>query len=437
MRCRASAALVLAFAWTIGGCGSAPRAAVASAIERGRIEEALDAYDRFRDHDGADVALLAQVAALVLQTEALGEEPERRRAAIQELALAGTAGEPVLRRVVREGGAGRVLALEVLARRGDASARTELRGLADDEDPETRAAAILAMDRVEDRELLLEAVASPFARIRERACERLGAIAPDREARMALEHASRVDPDPSVRGAAVRALGAYGEPAVSTLRERLGDPTAGVRMAAVEALLRADRAQARVILGALLEMPTSAQGIEAARLLAAPTRDGTPGDLGARAYLRQALFAGEASLRAQAGVALVSIPGSEEMVGPLREALERERDPGVRLSLARALLRQPGAQRDARAALRALMRGGTTMTALQAATVLAAERDADAIAVLAAFLSRPDPALRRVAARSLARDAMRPDDARLALRDDDPSVRIAAAGGILAASAAS
>jgi hypothetical protein len=44
--------------------------------------------------------------------------------------------------------------------------------------------------------------------------------------------------------------------------------------------------------------------------------------------------------------------------------------------------------------------------------------------------------VRRVAARSLARDALRPDEARTALRDEDPLVRINAAGGILAASVA-
>jgi hypothetical protein len=41
--------------------------------------------------------------------------------------------------------------------------------------------------------------------------------------------------------------------------------------------------------------------------------------------------------------------------------------------------------------------------------------------------------VRRVAARALARDAREPDAARVALRDEDQSVRLSAAGGILAA----
>lgn len=420
-------------AWS---CGSAPRAAVANAIERGHLEEALDAYERFRAHDGADVDLLAQIAGVVLETEARSADRDRRRAAITELAMAGTAGEPVLRRIVRVRGPGRALALEVLARRGDPSAMRELRGLADEGDPDVRAAAVIAMDPELDRALLLEAIAAPQAQIRERAAERLGAMAPDGEARIALELAARVDPEPAVRRSAVRALGSYGSSAVSALRERLGDPVPSVRMAAVEALVRADRQAARTMLGALLETPTSAQGIEAARLLATPDREGVPGDPLARAYLRQALLAGDPNLRSQAAIALASIPASAEMVTVLRVALERESDPGVRLALARALMRQPGSEREARATLRVLMSGGTTMTALQAAVLLGAEGDTDAHAVLVAFLSRPDPALRRVAARALAREARRPDDARTALRDPDPSVRIAAAGGILAASVA-
>ena len=54
----------------------------------------------------------------------------------------------------------------------------------------------------------------------------------------------------------------------------------------------------------------------------------------------------------------------------------------------------------------------------------------------ATFLDSPDAALRRVAARGLARDAGRPDLARRAFHDDDPLVRIHAAGGLLAAASA-
>lgn len=431
-----------------GGCGaSAPRAAVASAVDRGDVDEALEAYERFRAHDGADADLLGRVAALILEREARSDDRERRRAAVQELALAGTAGAPILEALARGGGAAQVPALETLARRGDERALLLLRAMADSEDAEARTASVVAMDPEADRALLLDAIRWPEARARERAAEVLARRGDDGEVRDALEDVSRVDPEPSVRAAAVRALGGFGPAALGALGERLSDPVGSVRMAAVEALLRADRDQARVMLGSLFEVPTSTQGIEAARLLATPPR-GSAGedggdaavidDRGARAYLRQALHASEPSLRAQAGVALVSIPGSAEMIAPIRDALARESDPGAKLSLARALLRQGGdAREDARRALRELMQSEGTMDALMAAAVLAGDGEGDAAGVLAAFLARPDPVLRRAAARALARDALRPDDARGALRDHDASVRISAAGGILAASAAS
>lgn len=431
-------------AWTLAlsmiacGCGaSAPRAAVASAVDRGDVEDAVSAYERLRESDGADAELLARVAVLVLVREARSEDRESRRAAVQELGFAGSAGEPTLRQLARSDGPAQILALEALARRGDDGSKRQLRGLADSDDPDERAASVLAMDAEQDRALLLEAIAWPAPLARQNAAAALAALAPEGEARDALESVGRGDPEPGVRAAAVRSLGAYGAPALTALRERLSDPVGSVRMAAVEALLRADRDQARVILGSLFETPTSTQGIEAARLLATPARGAgaESGDQGARAYLRQALSASDPTLRAQAGVALVSLPGAEEMIGALREALAREADAGAKLSIARALMRQPGAVGEAREALRGLMREDGTMNALQAAAVLAGEGEGDASATLAGFLTRPDPVLRRAAARAMARDASRPDDVRGALVDHDASVRIAAAGGIVAAAA--
>jgi len=80
----------------------------------------------------------------------------------------------------------------------------------------------------------------------------------------------------------------------------------------------------------------------------------------------------------------------------------------------------------------ALMQAASTLTALEAAAVLADDGNAAAPAFLASFLTSEDPLLRRTAARALAREAHRPDDARGALADEDPSVRIAAAGALLA-----
>lgn len=77
------------------------------------------------------------------------------------------------------------------------------------------------------------------------------------------------------------------------------------------------------------------------------------------------------------------------------------------------------------------------MARVQAAALLAEDGDAEARAVLSDVLASDAPSiLRRTAARALARDARMPDAARRAMADDDPLVRIHAAGGILAAAVA-
>ena len=89
----------LVIACCLVSCASAPRGRVASALDQGDIEGALDAYEEFRRSEGGDVDLLAAVAALILEREAEGDDEERRGAALSQLTLAGTAGAPVLIRL--------------------------------------------------------------------------------------------------------------------------------------------------------------------------------------------------------------------------------------------------------------------------------------------------------------------------------------------------
>ena len=414
---------------------------MASAVERGDLDGALEAYERFREVEGADPELLARVAALLLEREAREGDAQARRAALAQLSLAGNAGLPILVRLSEEDGLGptRLGALEVLARRGRADARHYLRGLADSRDPAVLAASITGMDPPLDGELLLRLSGSEHVEVRRAAVERLSEIASDAPVRARLAELARVDPEGSVRAAAVRALGRAGAEAVEMLRERLADPDASVRFAAVGALVAADEQRARLVLGAMLEAAPSAAGVEAARLLAQRGEgpEGPAGAQAARAFLRRVLSDGDAALRAQAGVAIASLPaGAEAPVDALREALAAERDPDVRLSLARALLGHDRAA--ARAALVELARSGQGMSRVQAASLLASLGDASMRAELEDVLaSERDSLVRRTAARALARDAMAPDAVRGLLRDGDAMVRIYAAGGILAASTAS
>ena len=73
---------------------------------------------------------------------------------------------------------------------------------------------------------------------------------------------------------------------------------------------------------------------------------------------------------------------------------------------------------------------------LQAAIVLCEEGDESGLMAVRRHVANPDVALRRSAVRALARSAMRPFEVRPLLDDDDARVRVAAAGGIVAAYAA-
>lgn len=419
-----------------GGCGAGLRGRIADAAHAGDFAGAHASYDELRASDGDDEDLLAFVAEALLVSEARSSDAARRQAAVQQLALAGTRGREPLERLAADAPAD-TDALVALARVGHRDARRLLRGLADSTDPSVRAASVLGMAVDDDRALLLAWCADPAREVRDAACGRLGELAPDTEILETLAERARIDPESSVRATAVRALGRFGEPAVLSLRDRLSDAEPRVRAAALESLLRAAREEGRAAVASLLETPTSASTVEAARLLATTLDRGAPPTdadrSSARTHLLGALGHPDAGLRGQAALALVSIAPDEDTTRTLRSLVESEPDVGVRLSLARALL--PRAEDVARAALRRLLAEDHGMTGAQAAVVLAGAGDDEGLARLRADLGTSDATIRRVVVRALARDALRPVEVRTALDDEDPLVRIQAAGGILAAAA--
>jgi len=393
------------------------------------------------------------VAALVLETEATQGNPKRRDAALSQLALAGTEATPILERIGHRDGAtvARARALEMLAQHGDTDAKDMLLGMLDSRDPEILASALSVADPRSEGPRLIAALENPVAAVRSAAARALGNAAPDPAARLALATAARVDPTPSVRATAVRALGRFGTDAVEVLRDRLSDADSSVRLAAVGALVQADRDRALAIIGPLLEMEPHSAAIEAARVLAEPPaappraadddesagahRQGPAnysGTTDARAYLLRALVTTDAGLRAQAAVALLSLPPDPSIERALLDAMAEERDAQVKLVLATALHRRASPRQRASRVLERLM-GEGGMPAVQAAIVLGSAGSRKALRHLAQTMRNGAVQERRVAARALARDTMHPDAARHALRDRDPVVRISAAGGILAA----
>jgi len=429
--------IVAAMSVWLSACAGPPRRAVLDAIDARAPKRALRAYETLRRDDGPDVALLGRIASLVLERAALSDDARTRDAALAQLTLAGREGLPTLETLAATRGhlPTRARALAILAPR-DATARARLIRLRRHADPSIAALAVRVLDAEADRTDLDAALAAPAAAIRAAAAAALARATPDPRARHDLASAARVDPEPAVRAAATRALGAFGAPASEALRERLSDADLGVRRAATLALVQADRPSAERILAPLLGLPASAHGIDAARVLAAsPTAD-TARDAGA--YLLQALASGDPTLRSAAAIALLSLSRSPARADAVADAMTRETDPEVRLLLACNLTqrvidapaRSPAGK--ARAVLEALRAEGG-MRGVQAAAQLASLGDREAARSLRRILRQDDVALRRVAARALARDALAPDAARIALRDRDEGVRIAAAGGILAA----
>ncbi len=420
------------FGLTAVGCTSAPRAKVVSAVEQRDLDGAMEAYTRLESVDGIDLAMLGEIGGLHLELAAISEDPAIRMAAVQQLAMGGTAARENLERLSNAEAAEPVIrarALQALARRGDGHAKAVLYGLADSDDPEVAALALSVADPEDDRDRLLEALHHPAASMRREAALRIGEGELGREAILALSNLARVDPEPRVRSAAVRALGSAGETAWDAIRARLSDPESSVRLAAIRSLVRVDRVRARGPIGVLLSAPPSPAALEAARVLAMAS-EGEDAAV-ARAYLHSAILAAGSTLRSQAAIALVSLPPDGATDDALRTALQDEENRTVRLGLARALMQHQGSEEQAHDALEELSEGDD-MAALQASLLLSGVAD-EAVDAIRRFLQEGDPVERRVAARGLARDAGRPDLVRPALNDEDAMVRIHAAGGLVAA----
>lgn len=421
---------VAGFLVVLSSCASAPsRRAVLDALEAGQTDEAVRRYAS--REGGPDPELLSKVAEHLLLDAARSDRRDVREAAFLELAFAGTHADEALTELSRsrERPIVSARALRVRADRGDAGAIRALRAMLSDDDPEVLAEAARFARPENDAARLRAWLEHPNADLRASAARALSGR-PDRVSRHALSEAARRDPSPTVRIAAIGALATHGPSATDALRERTNDPDVAVRMAALRALVEVAGDGALDPLRRALAEPLSPSVVEAARLLAAKGDGSLVGD--ARALLYRALSAGTPVVRAQAAIALLTVPSDRDLERALGDALAAERDPSVRLQIARALLQHRVAVESAQRSVRDLLEA-PGMPGVQAATLLAPARDRAALARLRRGLTSDAPLERAVAARSLARDARLPDAAIPALRDQDPIVRIRAAGGVLAA----
>lgn len=419
------------------GCVSGRRAAVLSALEAHDTARALEAYETLRSADGEEPALLARIAANLLEAEAEGSDAQRRREALSALRTAGTVSRQVFLRLrYSTTPVVRATALASLASYGEYGAEAELRPFIDHEDWDVVSEAVTVFSAASDHARLVALLAHPAASVRRAALTKLVLAHATDALRPELTKMARLDPDASVRAVATKGLGDFGEVAFEPLRDRLHDEAVSVRLAAVRQLLKVDELRGRAALFDLLAMPPSLTSVEAAKtLLIADTSQAMAAGEASAALVRATRHAQD-HVREQAARLWLSLEpkvATTAIVTLLDGVLTAQ----AQLALASALLEIDGeAQRKAAEVLATLLEE-PGLLAVQAATRLLRVDDEQigrhALKALKRGLSHDASAVRRSAARALARDAVRPDLARTALNDRDPSVRIQAAGAILAA----
>lgn len=415
-------AFVLACTLGLGACASSG-GDVSAAIERGRMREAVAAYEQ----QGKRPDQLERIAAAVIEREAWSGDAARRERGVAALPSHGAAAERVARRLA-SGAHDRVVraqALSWLARNGDAAAQRSLREQLDDADADVRAAAIGTLDPVRDVEALRAFAEAPAEAVRLAAVRRLARAPADDATRALLVRMARFEPPPAVRVAVLQALPPQGEATREAIEAQLEHPQIAVRLAAIDALVELDATRAAERLAAYLSAQPTLEGVEAARMLLAHAEPSTQAS--ARALLERALAAEDQALRGAAAVALMSLPDDAQLRQLAIQRAPHEHVRGVRLCLALAL----GNDRDGSAALSGLLTE-SDVVAGQAAAELARRGDADALRKLKVLVAGRDRAVRRVAAAALGGLGLTRDMS-AALLDADPSVRLAAASAILAA----
>lgn len=413
---------------TLLACGEpAARGRLVSSVEKGEYARALALYER----DGRQRALLRAFAETLLLDASRSDDAAVRREAFQEWSQLGTRALPWLERLSEASEPERVraAALQTRLELGDGAARSALRKLLDSADPEVIDRAYAALDPDKDRALLVGALRAPRLARREQALRLLARVdPPDPSLLPALIEVARFDPEPPLRAAAVRALARYGAPAADTEDIALHDASESVRAAALEVLPQLQPTAAEVLLSQQLGSTDSASSVAAAATLLRMQPPREPER--AEAAIIRALQSGDGALRAQAASTLRTLPPSAAVLASVRARLASEPLPEVTLLLCLAL---PPDDKDARATLERLMRGGG-MAAVQASAELArrsaAEKDAASVR-LTALRTHTSALVRRAVAHALASATHHAEAIVPLLADASADVRSAAAGAVL------
>lgn len=289
-----------------------------------------------------------------------------------------------------------------------------------------RAVAARAATGPRDGRLRRQFMADGDERVRKAALE-ASLEAKDAQDLDALLEEARLDPDPLLRGLAVRGVGAIGgERAVLALKDlwARGDGTARETIVGAWAMPALYRSGGARELRTVAESGGSLAAIAAAKALS--RKSGDDAQLGATLLARAIKEGTNAERRLAIQVAPVTDPDVQKA---LADATKDE-DPDVRVMALARSLGVPGARSSAKTQLEKLA-AGRDHVAVQARAALAAVQDTNVSGELSRQLASRSPAERRLAALGLIRlgDYSR---AATALADDDPDVRASTACSMIA-----
>ena len=359
-----------------------------------------------------DADEVRSLAELVLEREIVTTNDDEARIAIEQArSCADFVAAPLEKRAKRGGRAGAAAKLALyeaaLVSRGWIAEHI------DDEDPAFRAAGTRALVRPEDAELRRERIVDADERVRIQAlAAAMHARDPD-DADVLLE-AARLDPSPTARIMALRAVGALGGADIaSRLRDLWPTASEADRRAIVEAWATPKTAHTGGVeqLRRVVRTESGPAAILAATMLARLDDDPST----AIALLSRSIASGPQRDRL---LAIRRAPLSDESILlALREATS-DPDTGVRSAAFGRLTESPADRDEALAGLASLAESG----ALTAAVGLARAKDPRAIEPLRKALTSPDPSLRATVGRSLVEVGEYPSAAKL-LGDESAKVR--------------
>ncbi len=377
------------------------------------------AYDLALEEARNDPAMIAHLAALILEREAT-EHPDRAAVMVNSLARSGKPGKYALKRLVESTGVASRLA-GIALRRSSLPSDRELDSYLSDSWSDVRVAAARTWSRKIDRKRLEKMILDPDPGVRVEAAAGLGRFEGEKTARI-LAQTARLDPDPKVRARAVVQVKSLGTDALDVCRSALDDENMGVRNAALRGLCELGSDEAVALIRDRMAGPmTEVTVVAAAELARLGHKDG-------KSRFLDALKNRRSNIRA---TALIHLDRARiEDPGKIRLRMLDDEAPSVVLTAASALLTGADPKGPVARALRRIVEEGS-MRAPGARDMLAVVGEPAAIAEVEEVFEQGDEEEIVTSLKRVVRATMLYNSFVSLLKDDRARVRIEAARGVL------